>query len=174
MNHINCSVIIDLLPPYAENLVMEETKELIEEHLNTCESCRHLYEEASMELKMPEKKMSKNERSIIRNMKFKYVWYFFWPLLYGICLLFEFRATTQLFIMATIFGAWMLIFSHHLDYAFDLDDTKKAFYEKSEERLAQGKRTVIGEGFTLLLPILIPTLIQVILLAIPWFFQQLS
>ena len=35
-----CAVTRDLLPLYAENMVEQETKVLIEEHLNECEDCR--------------------------------------------------------------------------------------------------------------------------------------
>ena len=35
-----CAVTRDLLPLYAENMVEQETKALIEEHLNECADCR--------------------------------------------------------------------------------------------------------------------------------------
>ena len=37
---IPCNVIHDLLPLYAENLVSDESRQLIEEHLAICEDCR--------------------------------------------------------------------------------------------------------------------------------------
>ena len=39
---IDCNVIIDLLPLYKEEICSEETKELVEEHLSGCDSCRKL------------------------------------------------------------------------------------------------------------------------------------
>lgn len=40
MNEISCKVIADMLPLYAEGLVSEETRQMIDEHLMHCETCR--------------------------------------------------------------------------------------------------------------------------------------
>ncbi len=40
MKEISCNIIRDLLPLYVDEAVCEETKELVEEHLFTCEECR--------------------------------------------------------------------------------------------------------------------------------------
>lgn len=45
---IPCNVIIDMLPLYKEEICSDETKELVEEHLRSCENCRQLYEELSL------------------------------------------------------------------------------------------------------------------------------
>ena len=45
---IPCNVIIDMLPLYKEEICSDETKELVEEHLRSCENCRQLYEELSI------------------------------------------------------------------------------------------------------------------------------
>lgn len=37
---ITCNIIRDILPLYAEDMVCEETKELVDEHLGECEACR--------------------------------------------------------------------------------------------------------------------------------------
>lgn len=44
MNQIHCNVIKDLLPSYLEHLCSDETKELVESHLDGCASCRELSE----------------------------------------------------------------------------------------------------------------------------------
>jgi len=41
-NTIHCNVIIDLLPVYKEDICNSETKDLVEEHLRSCEDCRLL------------------------------------------------------------------------------------------------------------------------------------
>lgn len=53
--NIKCDVIRDLLPLYMDDLVSEETKRLVEEHLEQCEDCRKYLEEmkASEEQLMP-------------------------------------------------------------------------------------------------------------------------
>ena len=47
---IDCDVIKDLMPLYAENMASEKSAALIEEHFTECEDCRQLYEE----MKQPE------------------------------------------------------------------------------------------------------------------------
>ncbi|MGI6173836.1 MAG: zf-HC2 domain-containing protein [Christensenellales bacterium] len=48
-----CAMIRDLLPLYAEGLVEEETRSLIEEHLAECEECRNKLSELRTESKTP-------------------------------------------------------------------------------------------------------------------------
>ena len=40
MNKMNCEVIRDLLPLYVDDAASQKTRELIQEHLNTCPDCR--------------------------------------------------------------------------------------------------------------------------------------
>ena len=40
MNKINCTVIKDILPLYADDIVSEDTKKLVEEHLLSCNDCK--------------------------------------------------------------------------------------------------------------------------------------
>ena len=42
---LTCGIVKDLLPLYAENLFGDESREAVEAHLETCESCRSLLEE---------------------------------------------------------------------------------------------------------------------------------
>ena len=39
-NKINCNVIGDLLPLYVDEVLSDDSKEIVEEHLSECESCR--------------------------------------------------------------------------------------------------------------------------------------
>lgn len=45
MEKINCNVIQDILPLYIEDVVSDDTKELVEEHLQNCEICQRVYHE---------------------------------------------------------------------------------------------------------------------------------
>ncbi|MCR5600236.1 MAG: zf-HC2 domain-containing protein [Ruminococcus sp.] len=47
-NGIPCNVIVDLLPLYKEDICSEETKDLVEEHLRSCEDCRQLCEQLTV------------------------------------------------------------------------------------------------------------------------------
>ena len=40
MNKISCNVIQDIMPLYVDEIVSEDTKKLVEEHLKECEDCR--------------------------------------------------------------------------------------------------------------------------------------
>lgn len=50
---INCNVIKDLLPLYAENLTSEESNNLVSEHLSNCEDCRNEYEKITEKMELP-------------------------------------------------------------------------------------------------------------------------
>ena len=47
---IDCNIIVDLLPLYHDNVVSEETKIAIDEHLANCEKCKREYQLISEEL----------------------------------------------------------------------------------------------------------------------------
>ena len=50
MDKMNCNVIGDLLPLYADDVVSEDTKALVEEHLVDCEECKERYQEMKREI----------------------------------------------------------------------------------------------------------------------------
>ncbi|MEW9095514.1 MAG: zf-HC2 domain-containing protein [Clostridiaceae bacterium] len=45
---ISCDVIRDLLPLYYDNICSEESRKLVNEHIETCEKCRMELESMSM------------------------------------------------------------------------------------------------------------------------------
>lgn len=64
MSKINCEVIEDMLPIYVENMASPSTKELVEEHLASCESCRKKEAEMHQEVVLPKDIDTKPLRSI--------------------------------------------------------------------------------------------------------------
>ncbi len=40
MNKINCNIVKDILPLYIDNVISDDTKELVEEHLLNCDECK--------------------------------------------------------------------------------------------------------------------------------------
>lgn len=52
MKNTFCDVIRDLLPIYAENMVSESSKNVIEEHFNECENCKNEYEKIISDVKV--------------------------------------------------------------------------------------------------------------------------
>ncbi len=51
---INCNIIGDLLPLYADDVISEDAREMVEEHLAYCVGCREKYEDIKRELGMDE------------------------------------------------------------------------------------------------------------------------
>ncbi|MBQ9679190.1 MAG: zf-HC2 domain-containing protein [Ruminococcus sp.] len=52
MDRINCNVIGDLLPLYADEVVSEDTKALVEEHLAECADCAEKYAQMKREIEL--------------------------------------------------------------------------------------------------------------------------
>ena len=45
MGKLECNIVQDLLPSFADSLVSEKTQEEIKEHLSVCETCSGIYNE---------------------------------------------------------------------------------------------------------------------------------
>ena len=53
MNEATCSIIGDILPLYIDGVVSEDTKKLVEAHLEHCMQCRKKYESMKQEATIP-------------------------------------------------------------------------------------------------------------------------
>ena len=53
MKEIKCAVIQDLLPLYVDEVVSEDTKMVVKEHLQMCEECTREYEQMKKTLYVP-------------------------------------------------------------------------------------------------------------------------
>lgn len=69
MRNLHCNVIQDLLPLYADDVVSEESRELVEEHLECCPECRQILSEIQTSIPIPKhthdtalKKIKKKQR----------------------------------------------------------------------------------------------------------------
>ena len=56
MSKISCNVIQDIMPLYVDEIVSEDTKKLVEEHLKECEDCRKEMEKMRAKIILPNKK----------------------------------------------------------------------------------------------------------------------
>ncbi len=54
---LSCEVIKDLLPLYYDKVCSEETKVIVEEHLNECENCRNIVEKMGVEFQVSQKEL---------------------------------------------------------------------------------------------------------------------
>lgn len=74
MEKINCNVIQDILPLYIDDVVSDDTKELVEEHLQNCEICQRVYHETKADLENDMKisaqtKESSNEANDLKSFR---------------------------------------------------------------------------------------------------------
>lgn len=49
MNKISCEIVLDLLPLVKDNVASEQSKKLVKEHIETCESCKEFYDSFTRE-----------------------------------------------------------------------------------------------------------------------------
>ena len=69
MKEVICNIVQDLLPNYSEELTSPETSAVIEEHLETCNECRRLYEDyrKTVEVAKPEE-VKANKKDFAQDM----------------------------------------------------------------------------------------------------------
>ncbi|MED4531766.1 zf-HC2 domain-containing protein [Metabacillus fastidiosus] len=68
MKGIKCTIIQDVLPLYIDEVVSQDTKEMVEEHLQHCEECQKEYEIMKQELYIP----AENKASIFKKINRKW------------------------------------------------------------------------------------------------------
>ncbi|WP_313162793.1 zf-HC2 domain-containing protein [Sedimentibacter sp.] len=71
MNKINCNIIKDLLPLYIDNLTSNESNEIIEEHLNSCNECQIVYEQMNTPIEAEQEQNRENEIDYLKKVKTK-------------------------------------------------------------------------------------------------------
>ena len=107
-----------------------------------CGECRKYLEQCLREVQVPvEPPAQETDKKIIRGMRFRLIWCLFWPSLYAVCLQFGKEGTLRFFGIALILTAWITIGTHHYEYNFDLDDTKREFYQREEKSIREHKGT---------------------------------
>ncbi len=68
---VNCEIIRDLIPLYADNLCSEKSRELVEKHCTECAECRERLEAVNMPL--PENKICKKPENHMKKVKRHYI-----------------------------------------------------------------------------------------------------
>ena len=70
MSKISCNVIQDIMPLYVDEIVSEDTKKLVEEHLKECEDCRKEMEKMRAKIILPnKKKINQAEKELFQKLK---------------------------------------------------------------------------------------------------------
>lgn len=68
-NEIQCSVVNDLLPLYADELTSEDTSSLIQAHLEECEACQKVYQAFKTELNTSANTISNTTKKEVNYLK---------------------------------------------------------------------------------------------------------
>ena len=71
MEKITCNVIKDLLTLYIDNVLSEDSSKLVEDHINTCESCRAYYDEMSDDSIPMAAKNAETDKATLKDIKRK-------------------------------------------------------------------------------------------------------
>ena len=70
MEKISCSIAKDLLPLYIEGILSEETAQVVEMHLQTCESCKKDFEIMRQDFVFPSApKIQEENEKILKELK---------------------------------------------------------------------------------------------------------
>ena len=73
MKKVSCDIIRDILPLYVDGVVSEDTKEMVEEHLSSCASCKKEAEILKQELILPSmKNVQLAEAKVFKKLKAKF------------------------------------------------------------------------------------------------------
>lgn len=68
MKEIKCTIIQDVLPLYIDEVVSQDTKEMVDEHLEHCDKCQKEYESMKQDLYIP----LENKGSLFNNIRKKW------------------------------------------------------------------------------------------------------
>lgn len=71
MNRISCDTIRDILPLYVDEVVSEDTKKLVSDHLEQCEKCQEKYEKMRSEITIPIENTAQPLKEMKKRMKKK-------------------------------------------------------------------------------------------------------
>lgn len=73
MKKISCDIIKDVLPLYLDGVVSEDTREMVEEHLCSCDSCRREAEVLKQDLVLPPmRNLQFSEVKVLKKLKSKF------------------------------------------------------------------------------------------------------
>lgn len=74
MKNITCDVVKDILPLYIDDVVSDDTRKLIEEHLGSCSACRIEAEEMKRGIEIPlDSQIEIDEAGMIKDLKIKFL-----------------------------------------------------------------------------------------------------
>lgn len=157
MKNLSCATIQDLLPLYIDKLTSPETDALIQEHLQHCPGCQKEYEVYTTSLDIPKAALPKGDVRIIWKMRFNYLWYFLWPMLYALSLYWKKSSLVidLMWLVLTCIAAPTLYSC--LDLSVD-PEKKTEYYHQENKKINSGKLSTIGQAVFFALPLAVPIL----------------
>ena len=74
MKKISCNIIRDILPLYLDDVVSDDTKELVEEHLETCDACRMEADILGRNITLPTNRFIKlSDAEVVKKLKGRFL-----------------------------------------------------------------------------------------------------
>lgn len=64
---LTCKIIQDLLPLYSDDICSDDSRKLIEEHIENCEDCRKILENMNSKLQQEDKEDNIDEAKALKN-----------------------------------------------------------------------------------------------------------
>lgn len=73
---MKCEIIKDLLPLYIDDVVSDETRRAVEEHIINCKECNLVYERLNekIELEIPVSEEEEYSKKLFKRIRIKYIW----------------------------------------------------------------------------------------------------
>ena len=73
MEKITCNVVRDLLPLYVDDVLSDDSRKLVEEHMRTCNKCRSYYDEMTDDTVPVAAKKAKDDKAALKDIRKKLV-----------------------------------------------------------------------------------------------------
>lgn len=115
MKDIKCTIIQDLLPLYVDDVVSDDSKEMVEAHLQQCEHCQREYEGMKQEVYIPTQTETSMLKRIQRNWRYKK-----WMI----------AGTSIVLTAALLFGAFFYVFHYEAVIPFDEELVKIELHQQ--------------------------------------------
>lgn len=135
----NCEIIQDLLPLYVDDVLSEESKKFVDEHLRECEQCQEMLKQMNNELKIPS---LQSDKEVIKKLKKKI----------------SFKTIFSVFFLVTYVLIWIL-------YFLDMEYTHIYTYSSSISSGAHYEYSLYHD-FILFVVVLLPVILYIILFII--------
>lgn len=135
MSKLSCSVVQDLLPSYTEDLLSEETRQLVDSHISECKECYDMYFRMKKPMSITTDSSQPNKKTTLYISSLR-LWYFLCPFLAFVLQYFDFTYLWHLYegilLLITIVCLSSQFLSGLSAYGFDMEQAK--LWEEANNR----------------------------------------